>query len=187
MQTIRTFIAVPIRVDTQLANVWTKFRQRFGKTEVKWVDPDVLHLTLFFLGETPQDVIVNIQNDITDVLTDFKPFNITLKGLGCFGQKNNPKVIWVGTERNEELTRLHTFINKKVSNFGFKPDERGFNPHITLGRPKHLIDSNAFNNEVGKYVNTVFQVSKANEVIHFKSELNHSGPIYTKLYGITLG
>jgi RNA 2',3'-cyclic 3'-phosphodiesterase len=187
MQTLRTFIAIPIKTEPQLGAVWTKFRQRYGSNEVKWANPDTLHLTLFFLGKTPLEAINKIQHEIIGVLNGFGSFSFTLKGLGYFGQKNNPKVIWVGAERNEEFTRLHALINNKVSNFGFKPDERGFNPHITLGRPKHLNNSNAFLFDVNKYVNTVFQVSEATEVIHYNSEFRLTGPIYTRLYSIVLG
>jgi 2'-5' RNA ligase len=186
MQTLRTFIAIPIKVEPQLGLVWTKFRQQYGNNEVKWTNPDALHLTLFFLGETPLEAVNKIKNELTEVLSSFGSFSITLKGLGCFGQKNNPKVFWVGVDRNEALNELHTLTNGIIKEMGFKPDQRGFNPHITLGRPKDLNDSNAFNFYVAKHMNTVFQVSKANELIHYKSELSQTGPIYTNLYSIAL-
>lgn len=184
METIRSFIAIPITVEENLCKVWENMRRQFDDKQVKWVNPDVLHLTLFFLGETPIKAIDQMQNALKSETKNCKPFDINLKGLGYFGQKTNPKVIWVGVEKHEALEQLHLITNEVVTSFGFTPDERGFNPHITLGRPKHLanplalIDFLKSNNEVS------FQQSNANAIIHYKSELTATGAVYTKLYEV---
>lgn len=186
METIRTFIAIPIKVEEKLYNVWGNLRKQFDGKQVKWVNPDVLHLTLFFLGETPRNSIEKIQNALAIEVKTFSPFNINLKGLGYFGQKTNPKVIWVGIEKNEALEELHRITNEVVSTFGFTPDERGFNPHITLGRPKHLASPSALIDFLKSTSEIMFQQSNANDIIHYKSELTTTGAVYTNLYKIGL-
>jgi 2'-5' RNA ligase len=182
METIRTFIDIPIKVEEKLYTVWENLRKQFDSKQVKWVNPDVLHLTLFFLGETPIKSVGKLQNALANEVKSFNQFSINLKGLGYFGQQTNPKVIWVGVEKNGALEELHRITNEVVSAFGFTPDERGFNPHITLGRPKHLANPSALIDFLKSENETLFQQSNANEIIHYKSELTTTGAIYHSLY-----
>ena len=60
---LRTFIAIelnePLRI--ALGRVQTKFKRLAPPGSVKWVAPDGIHLTLKFLGDTPQSQIPKIE------------------------------------------------------------------------------------------------------------------------------
>lgn len=186
METIRTFIAIPIAVEENLADAWDDLRNRFDNRQVKWVSPDILHLTLFFLGETQPKQVNQIQQELAKQINGFNPFNVVLKGMGYFGSAQAPKVVWVGVDKNEELEKLHKATNAVISKLGFTPDERGFNPHITLGRPKNMANYSDLTNLLKSYNQTIFQTSTASEIAHYKSELTPSGAIYSKLYKVEL-
>lgn len=186
MQTLRTFVAIPIEVEEILSGVWANLRNRFEHRQVKWVSPDILHLTLFFLGETQPQQVEEIRHELAQKIQGCKPFSIELRGMGFFGPSHSPKVIWIGVEKNHELEMLYQKTNETIGRLGFTPDQRGFNPHITLGRPKNLKDPNALTGLLKQYNQHHFQTSKAAELVHYSSELRPEGAVYTKLYRIDL-
>ncbi len=186
MNTIRTFIALDIPIGDELKKTWNRIVVDHSKDSIKWVDPRILHLTLFFLGDTPISSIDAIKTNLTNFLLNFSSFNITLKGLGIFVGKNNPRVIWVGVEPSESLSLIYQKIVDSLNPFGFFPDERGFNPHITLGRIKHLFDTNKFFNSVNVESKKVFQETRVDKVSLYKSDLTPRGPIYTPLHQVRI-
>lgn len=181
MNLIRTFVAIKIPVGNVLTDVWNELRGKLGGNQVKWVSPDFLHLTLFFLGDTPEDQIPNIGIDLKNVLAAQNSFEVELKGLGYFGSHLNPKVIWVGIERCIELTRVKRDVTRVISSYGFLDDQRSFDPHITLGRIKHILEPQILPRMMHGYANFIFQKTKVSSVIHYKSELRPTGPIYTPI------
>lgn len=181
MRLIRTFVAIKIPVEGSLLDVWADLRDRFPGNQVKWVEHDCLHLTLFFMGDTPEDQIPEIGNDLKKVLQSQSAFELEVKGLGYFGSSISPRVIWVGIERSLQLTKLKRDVSQVISSYGFLDDQRAFNPHITLGRVKSLRDSGQLLRIIHGYTNFSFQKTNVNSVIHYKSELRPIGPIYTSL------
>jgi 2'-5' RNA ligase len=186
MNTLRTFVALDIPIGDELKKTWNSIIKDHIKDSIKWVDPHILHLTLFFLGETPIATIDSIKINLTNFLLDFKSFKITLKGLGVFGSKNNPRVIWVGVVPSDSLLLIYQKIVDSLKPSGFLPDERGFNPHITLGRIKNLFDVNKFIHSVNVEQNKVFQETRVDKVTLYKSDLTPKGPIYTPLHQVKI-
>ena len=56
----RTFIAIPVTPSPQLKELFRDARYRLSGSGIKWVDPESLHLTLKFLGDTDEMKIVLI-------------------------------------------------------------------------------------------------------------------------------
>ena len=56
---------------------------------MKWVNPNNLHITLKFLGETSAKQVEKIKETTGDIVENFKTFQIVLKGLGYFKTKVN--------------------------------------------------------------------------------------------------
>ena len=53
----RTFIAVPVPVEEPLRKLLGELRHTFCEDKIKWIEPENLHLTLFFFGDTDDDNI----------------------------------------------------------------------------------------------------------------------------------
>lgn len=179
---MRAFVALAIPVEQRLGSVLNDLKLGLEFEKIKWVDFNTLHLTLFFLGETSEREALEIKKIFKERFNNFKSFSISLAGFGTFGSRQNPKVLWLGVEANESLKQIHDIVNSSLQPLGFTPDERGFNPHITIGRMKQVYDTELLYSIVGRNKQKVFQSSLVDQVILYRSELTPRGPIYTPIF-----
>ncbi|MFH1652040.1 MAG: RNA 2',3'-cyclic phosphodiesterase [Chloroflexota bacterium] len=136
MDTIRAFIALelPPEVRAGLGSLQSRLIAG-GPAPVKWVDPAGIHLTLKFLGNVPGAQVSGIAAAITRASAGINPFHLRLEGLGVFPGPRSVRVIWVGLGGElEPLQRLQRGLESQLSPLGFLPENRGFTPHLTLGR-----------------------------------------------------
>ena len=181
MEQLRTFIAVDIKPENDLLQSWDDLKANLCQDKIKWVDNELMHLTLFFLGDTPEVKINGLMQSIDGSLFSIKSFSLIIKGLGCFGNPLSPKVIWAGIEISNNLLKLKECINSAVIPLGFNEEEREFKPHLTLGRVKEMKPSGKFKNSIENYKTKVFQESKVTNVVLYQSILRQNGPIYKPL------
>jgi len=105
-----------------------------GIPGVKWLDVKQLHLTIRFIGDADDELFTNIRNVLAEIA--LPPFTMSLRGVGCFPPKRDPRVLWVGVEKSGELARLRDRVEQALVKTGLEPEERAFSPHITLARLK---------------------------------------------------
>jgi 2'-5' RNA ligase len=101
---------------------------------VTWCKRDQLHLTLAFLGEVSPAILPHVTAASERICAARPVFPCRAYGLGFFGNKRNPKVLWAGVDPSPDLDALHESLWQELKKFGFKNDEQAFRPHITLGR-----------------------------------------------------
>lgn len=101
---------------------------------VRWVHPDVFHLTLKFLGEVPVDSVPPVAEVLEGVARATEPFLIKMGGFGAFPTIRRPRVLWVGVEPSPALRCLKQDIEWALTEKGFDRETRAFHPHFTLGR-----------------------------------------------------
>ncbi len=191
MEQIRSFIAIelPAEVRQALAGLQAKLKAGDGQ-QVKWVEPENLHLTLQFLGNIDAAAVNDIAAAITQAAIGTHPFQVEIGGLGVFPNTQRVSVIWVGLAGDiAKLAGLQKSIGANLEPLGFKPETRPFTPHLTLGRVRdycrppersalgQVISRTAFNN---RYEITVTAINL------MKSQLTREGPIYSRLAAITL-
>jgi 2'-5' RNA ligase len=128
---IRLFVAIDLPPDVKehLAAIC------YGLAGARWIDLDQLHLTLRFIGEVDGSLYLDIKEILSTVKT--KPFSLQLKGVGHFPPRKEPRVIWVGVEKNEALPRLRAKIETTLVKEGLPPEGRKYSPHITIARLKN--------------------------------------------------
>ncbi|HDR91198.1 MAG TPA: RNA 2',3'-cyclic phosphodiesterase, partial [candidate division Zixibacteria bacterium] len=132
---IRTFIAMEIPVNIQTA-IDREITAKLRGCDVRcsWVKPHNIHLTLKFLGDTPEKRIGSIAEDIAFVLEGIAPVKLRLDGAGTFGGKS-PQVVWAGLSGETEAVELIAkTIDSATLQHGFKKEKRRFSPHLTVGR-----------------------------------------------------
>ncbi|KMQ50114.1 2'-5' RNA ligase [Chitinispirillum alkaliphilum] len=143
----------------------------------KWIDKDQLHLTLRFIGETSRETAESLDSCLRGI--DFPPISLTMKGVGFFPPRKQPRILWCGIAENEQLMRFQNKIERAVSASGISPDNRKFHPHITVARLK-----NSPPERVADYMamNSLFETEQftVSEFHLYSSHLSREGSHHTR-------
>ncbi|NVO01490.1 MAG: RNA 2',3'-cyclic phosphodiesterase [Bacteroidetes bacterium] len=174
----RLFIAIKINPNDAYKNIHTSFKQNFKSDNITWVNLDVTHLTLKFLGETQENKIEEIDQILNKITLNFNSFELNVNNIGIFGSKYEPRVIWLGIEKSEHLENLVKAIFDQLETIGFTKDRQNFVPHLTLGRIKNIADKKAFQNQIDLFKNKEIQKIKVTEFHLYESILHKTGPQY---------
>ncbi|NLX59923.1 MAG: RNA 2',3'-cyclic phosphodiesterase [Phycisphaerae bacterium] len=182
MADLRLFIAVelPEEVRRLLAAVERDLRQ--ADADVSWSRPENMHLTLKFLGDTPEDFVGEIAAALDAAAAACPRHAATLGGVGAFPTVRRPRVVWVGLdEPTGRLAELQKAVDDVTADL-VPPDPRGFTPHLTLGRVRSQRNAERLAGLVDGYRLTSAAAVPVNEIVLIRSELARSGPTYTPLH-----
>lgn len=178
MGDIRAFIAVD--VPSELKEKIGKLQCDFSDFNIKLVDPSLIHLTLKFLGNVPEEMIGSICDALDRV--ECSPFSVGIQKMGVFPNYKKIRVVWLGTEGNFE--KLHNSIESLLCPLGFEKESRKFSAHFTIARVKKIS-----NKEQALLSEKIKKLSKVNigkmevdKIKLKKSTLTPKGPIYEDLY-----
>ena len=123
---IRLFaaVAVPEEIGEGLA------RRQQGIPGARWRPLDGLHITLRFAGDIAETVADDFDAALSGVAGD--AFQITLAGVGSFGDGADIRAVWAGVEDSTPLRRLASRCETAARRAGLKPETRAWKPHVTL-------------------------------------------------------
>ena len=179
METIRAFIAVKLspEIRDSLKDLQTQLRHR--DLDVKWVEPENIHLTMKFLGDIRADKIEEIKGALAEAVSGCGRFDISLAGTGVFPDRKRPRVIWAGIrDGSETLVKLAGRIEECMEICGFQRDDRGFTAHITIARVKEMHFPQQFFETAEKLKDREFGRMTVKKISLIKSTLTQKGPIY---------
>lgn len=176
---MRLFIAVDVNepVRRQLAAVENRLRQRLGGSGIKWVHPDLIHLTLKFLGEVPERDVPLVCRLAEAAARRHSPFEIRVQGIGTFGKP--ARVLWAGVLESEKLAALAADIEKTFAEAGWPREEKVFSGHLTLARMKDPKAGGAVERAVREKPAGSFGEVWIDRIIVYESHLSAKGPVYT--------
>jgi RNA 2',3'-cyclic 3'-phosphodiesterase len=97
-----------------------------------WTNPKDLHITLKFLGAVSDEQITKLVEKLSTIQQ--APFAIQVGSLNFFGKKSQPRVMWAGVEKTDDLKRLFDKVEEVCSELGFEKENRPYTPHITLAK-----------------------------------------------------
>lgn len=101
----------------------------------RWVRVDGLHLTLRFLGATPDERQRALGEAIAAATRGVAPFRVVLSGGGAFPDPRWPRVLWIGIgEGAPQLADLARRLDERLAPMGWPSEGRPFAPHLTLAR-----------------------------------------------------
>lgn len=133
---MRLFLAVPLS-DPVVAAI-TKAVGGMGLTHPpgKWVEPANMHLTLKFLGETPENHIDNVAASAEAACSGHRGFAIRLGHLGAFPDLSRPRVLFYRLEEGaKKLEALAVDLDEALAQrLGTARETRPFRAHITIAR-----------------------------------------------------
>jgi 2'-5' RNA ligase len=177
----RLFIAYKIIPDQGFLSGFRKLKRAMQIQQVKWVEENNIHITLKFLGETEENRLALIDNILRLRASRQSAITIRLNGLGVFGSRHDPRVIWTGIEPYEALAMLMKEMRDDFIPAGYPADRQNIVPHLTLGRVKQIGDKTQFQQSLDQYRNLTSEPIKLEKIILFESILRREGPLYTVL------
>ena len=186
MPDIRAFIALPIADSIQREISLVQDRLKTAAPEVRWEHPSKFHVTMKFLGDLSGSQIQTLRSSMGEMTGKVAPFPVRLLSAGCFPNSRSPKIVWIGSSREENrlLTVCFELIDTHCASAGFSRDERQFHPHITLGRVKGKISDSL----IRKVETLTFEPLQflCTELLVMKSDLSPSGSAYSQQFTIPL-
>lgn len=142
---------------------------------MKTVPAANLHITLRYLGEIRREKADELRSALRTV--SFNPFTATVTGTGCFPNRRNPSVLWIGVEPAGQLEAIFYRIEDALRPLGYGPEQRRYHPHITVARPH----ANA-KQEAIRFLDQYSDLSAGEFVIEefvlYESILRREGPEY---------
>ena len=184
---LRLFIAVELNPELRraLGQVQANLQRALPAGAVRWTRPDGIHLTLKFLGDTPEEQTPAIVAGMTAAAAGFDPCELQVAGFGAFPTPRQPRVLWVGLpDLPRPLAGVQRALELHLARLGYPRETRPFNPHLTLGRVNDRGDAagrQALSAALGRVqVGELGRVA-VEEIVLFQSELRPDGAVYTAL------
>ena len=195
VSTIRAFIALelPAEVREWSGKAIQRAQQhlRSVSRDVRWVNPDGLHVTLKFLGAVPTTLVPELTSRLESEFASQKPFELITGRPGVFPNPRSPRVLWLAI--GGDLTALHACqarVEAATNPVGFPPEKYPYQPHLTLGRVRETAAPEALTAIGGLTTNwpsdqaLSFPVNAASLM---QSELGPDGSRYTCLAELPFG
>ena len=189
MGSLRLFFAAPIPDEVRSAAARIQDELRPQGRQVKWVEPENVHLTLKFLGATEAERVDALAACARAVGGQTAPMELVLAGLGAFPNIRRPRAVWIGLQAGQEpLAELARALEDALAaQCGVFREERRFSGHLTIGRVKspqpqpELAAALAEGQDlaVGRFRLDAFGL--------YRSELQRAGPVHTLLHRLALG
>ena len=190
MSLLRAFIAVelPIEIRQAACAATSKLRKEIGEL-VRWVPLENMHLTLKFLGDVAPSNMDMLSQMLRAETELFNCFDLGLNGLGSFPNPKRPRVIYIGIQAPAALESLYRGIESASRRLGYESEERGFSPHLTLGRVKQNVtatEQQVIRRALEQTKIDSLGTARVDSVQLFKSDLKPTGSVYTQLYSAPL-
>lgn len=174
----RVFAAINISPGEKIIKVISQGESMFINDRIRWVNPNQLHLTIKFFGEISESSIDRIKKNFSDVTCKNSSFEFMLKGLGVFGSRYKPKVIWIGTENDIFLKEFAEQFLEVSEALGFNEERLNFVPHLTIGRISKIKNRHKLNEWISNNKNMVFQDVEVDCITLYESLLKPTGAVH---------
>lgn len=175
----RLFVALDVPTDVRDALAALRIGDLDG---ARWTKPEQIHLTLRFLGDTPDEHLPAVTAALAGIDTP-PPLDLRLDGLTAFPSRRRPRVLVARIAPNDELMSLQQRIEDAVQHLGFEPEARPFRPHLTLARFQRA-DARAVHDFLRTH--TAAATFTANAFHLYASTLTPSGAVHERLASFPL-
>jgi len=185
---LRAFIAAEMSPDVRTKAGSLIVELARAGAEVKWVDPENMHLTIKFLGELPVEEVPEVCHRVAEAVAGVAPFEIALRGAGAFPKPDRPRTLWLGvSDGADSLTDLAERVETSLTTLGFRRESRRFHPHLTIGRVRRATAAVAtLAAQIADNSHFYAGSTAVDELVVFSSVLSPAGPTYHRLAGIAL-
>ncbi|MEE8348424.1 MAG: RNA 2',3'-cyclic phosphodiesterase [Acidobacteriota bacterium] len=133
---IRAFIAVAVPESVLRRCQAISDGLRALDLEGRYARMSSIHLTLQFLGNIEEEKIPSIEKLLRETGRAARPFDLEIRRLGVFPNRNTPRVLWIGVDPVDVVSDLQGRLQEGCNLLGFPGEARSFHPHLTLLRLK---------------------------------------------------
>lgn len=148
-----------------------------------------MHLTLAFLGRTPDERLADVTAAVTSAAGTANAFDVELDRPGRFPPTGRPRVVYLGVGAGgPAVLALGERVRAELARSDLAFDAKPLRAHVTLGRVKEdstLVDARAIAASVAamRVPHLRFRIDS---VTVFESRLSPRGPKYTARATIAL-
>jgi 2'-5' RNA ligase len=183
---VRLFIAIPLPPDVASR----AFSVLADMTGLRRVEPELMHLTLAFLGSTPDERLDLVVEAVRAGARARAAFEIVIDHAGRFPNSGSPRVAWLGISAGaDDATALARTVREALAARSLSFDEKPFRAHVTLGRVREQATK-----EEARAIGAALDAVKMSplrfpaEAVHvIESRVSSKGPRYTSRAQVALG
>jgi 2'-5' RNA ligase len=147
---------------------------------MSWVAPELLHLTLVFVGDVDEQAGAAVVDRLREPLPP-PPFDLGLGHAGTFPPSGRPRVLWLAvTEGTRALVDAHAAVERRLEGIEYRREARPYAPHLTLARFKEggTLDERRV---VERAAVAASPRGRVDHVTLYRSVLSPRGPEYAAL------
>lgn len=127
---MRLFVAVPLPEEMKAA--LRPYQQVYRHKHIRFVPEENLHLTLYFIGEAPDERLPRLHQLLAGVAAAHAPFTLHFRETAPGPRAGSPRLIWTRFEDHPAFAALSTDLCQALE---AAPGSYGkFIPHITIAR-----------------------------------------------------
>jgi len=177
----RLFVAAKTGLSEDFCALSKRLQQNMRFDKIIWVNPDLQHITLRFLGKTPDFQISPLCEVLSETAKQTLSFNLQMNKLGVFGSRYAPTTLWFGFNEFSLFKTLFHTLEEKLVNIGFESQQGNFVPHLTIGRIKEIDHKKNFWKRIEDSQPSFNQSVLIDELHLIQSKLSSDGPSYSVL------
>jgi len=187
-ESLRLFLALDLPGEHRREIGERAARLRSRLPAARWVRPEILHLTLAFLGAVDAARVAELSAAVAPAFGRAEPMVLAVEGGGTFPPARPARVAWVGIEGGPALPALQREVSAAaLGALGLAPERRPFHPHVTLARPRRPWNRSAGDELARAFEGRLGEPFEVTEGVLYRSDLGPGGARYTVLERFPLG
>jgi 2'-5' RNA ligase len=183
---VRLFLAIPLPPD--LSERASRILPE-ALPALRRVKPENLHITLAFLGHTPEERLGDVVAATREAATVVSPFSMSFDRVGRFPERGRPRVVWLGVAEGEaSVVELGAGVAAGLRSRDIRFDDRPLAPHLTLARVNEDASAAEAKTVAAALGDLVIESLRfdVREIAVVQSVLSPKGPRYTPLSTVPL-
>jgi RNA 2',3'-cyclic 3'-phosphodiesterase len=148
---------------------------------IRWVPRTNFHITLRFLGnEAPLAKLEALGDDLAQIASLARPFELIAQGAGAFPNLARPKAIWIGLA-GDGLKMTAAEVRDACAHAGCGPEDHPFSPHLTIARVREPRGLGPLRGALKAAGDRSFGASRIDSIALYRSVFGGSAPAYLEL------
>ncbi len=181
----RIFVALDLskKARAEIQKIQNELKRLNQKVHLRWVDPDIYHLTLLFIGHIDEWQLRQVTAALKLIAGKFQALKFRLGHLDAFPDKSKPAMIHITVEsESKKADRLYNNAANELIKLRIINNIKPWRPHVTLARNKNKKAVQGF-----RTIDVQKVTWKSGNINVFESRLRADGPQYILLDQIKLG